>query len=110
MERAMKLTWKEPPGTLITDELLGLFVRAQDLAEWAHDELRRAERCSAQPYGGRPDLELHSKLGRRPWEYSVMDVDLDAADVDDAGAHTAWGDWAGAMAARRALEAALDMA
>ena len=58
----MKLTWKEPPGTLITDELLGLFVRAQDLAEqgWngAHDELRRAERCSAKPYAGRPEAAL----------------------------------------------------
>ena len=42
--------------------------------------------------------------------WNLMDVNLDAADVDDAAAHANWGDWEGAVAARRALEAALDVA
>jgi len=84
---------------------------ARDLSEhgWnrAHDELRLAECCSAKPHAGRPDMELHSKLGRRPWMWNIMDVDLDAPDVDDAKAHANWGDWEGAVAAREALEEAL---
>ena len=107
----MKLTPREPPGTLITDEILDLYARARDLAERgrnrAGDEKRVAERCSAKPYAGRPDLELHHKLGRQVWEWNVMAVDLDTPDVDDAKAHANWGDWAGAVAAREALEAAL---
>jgi hypothetical protein len=91
--------------------LLDLYRRAKDLAEkgWNEygDERLLKDRCSARPYLGRPDLELHSKLGRRPWQYDVLDVDLDNPDVDEPEPRNDQGDWAGAVAARQALEAAL---
>ena len=52
----MKLTWKEPPGTLITDELLGLFVRAQAVGH----HCGRGEICP-MPFG-LSDAQLHAVM------------------------------------------------
>jgi hypothetical protein len=55
---------------------------------------------------------LAAGLGERPTR-PAMDVepygtvDLSAPDVDDLDKHDVWSDWAGAVTARRALEAAL---
>ena len=93
----------------VTPELLGLYVRAKQLAETGKndygDHLLEKNRCVAQPYLGRPDMELHYKLGRRPWMCDIFDVEVDDPEPADLGDDLAG--WRSARDLRIAFEAAL---
>jgi hypothetical protein len=78
--------------------MLALYARGCEIIEEGEFEGREF---------GEVDVALHAQLGRKPWEASVFDADLDS-EQPPAHLRAETRDWVEAQALRRELQAALD--
>jgi hypothetical protein len=92
-----------PPRPRISPEMLAAYQRALEILEAGGDEDWEEEGGNRREYLNLSML-LHRALGRKPWMYDVLDIDLGDPDVDEDPGDL--GDWRGAVGAARALEAA----